>query len=68
MRKRSWESVLALRKERVTAKAEARRRLLRECYPAIPPQAWANMADGLYGDGMRAVREWLASVDELTVK
>lgn len=68
MGKRSSAETLRLRAEKRAAHLEARRRDLRERYPNISHQAWSNLSDGLGGDGGKALRDWLATIHNLTLK
>lgn len=65
MGKRTSAENLRLQTEKQAARLEARRRDLRERYPDIPAQAWSNLGAGLSGDGGKALRKWLRSVEQL---
>lgn len=65
MEKRSTSERLRISEELRAAKVEVRRRMLRERYPEIAPQAWSNLGDGLGGDGGRGLKVWMASVSTL---
>lgn len=65
MARRSTAENLRLRAEKQAARLESRRRDLRERYPHIPGQAWSNMGAGLGGDGGKALRGWLTSIQIL---
>jgi hypothetical protein len=53
--------------ERRAAKAELRRRQWREAHPDLDPRAWSALASGHSSLGVKAVREWLRSVDALAL-
>lgn len=67
MAQRSPRKLAAMRAERAETAAAQRRWDLRERYPDIPMQAWANVGDNLLGgEGARALRRWLATLKQLT--
>lgn len=69
MPRRCQRDLAARRAYRAEAAAASRRRELAARYPDVPVQAWANMGQGLLsGEGARALRRWLESVDELALK
>lgn len=56
MPRRSQRKLAAMRAECAETAAAQRRRALRERYPDVSAQAWANMGDGLLGgEGVSAV-------------
>ena len=65
MPRRSQRKLLAIRHERAETAAASRRRDLARRYPDVKPAAWANMGAGQGGAGAKALRAWLASLQDL---
>lgn len=51
--------------DRQARAAERRRRQLREAHPDLDPRSWSALASGHSSLGVKAVREWLRSVEAL---
>jgi hypothetical protein len=62
MRKQSWEILARIRADKRTARAEKRRRLIREAHPTLDPRALSNLQAGHTSEGVRAARAYIKAV------
>ena len=51
--------------DRQAGTAERRRRQLREAFPDLDPRSWSALASGHSSLGVKAVREWLKSIEAM---